>query len=297
MRQALDTISENDVNGPRLFRPDSEFGLGLRKGTQFQVTGPSEEFKSRLERALRATSGTDQERLGNTIRSLASSVVKRARWTPDLTNRRLLAEARREQLSREDLTKMLHSQLRSAKVEIERLRNKSYRQHDNIVKLRGWGLCLDTFESTTSLNTRIPLLILERATCDLGDFLASSTYKYTPFKTLLKICSDIGNELGRLHAGNMTHGDMKPENVLLFAEGSPDQEQTTWTAKLCDFGNAESKSTHVPAIFEGKGRANESRDIEQSQENANLFEYWERQAGFPLRNSQIKNVDFSTSIL
>ncbi|PMD16335.1 hypothetical protein NA56DRAFT_753196 [Hyaloscypha hepaticicola] len=274
MRQVLDTISENDVNGPRLFRLDSEFGLELGEGTQFRVTGPSEEFKNRLERALRATSGADQERLGNTIRSLASSVVKHARWIPDLTNRRRAAEARGEQLSPDDLTKELHSQLRSAKVEIERLRNKSYRQHDNIVKLLGWGLCLDTFEATTSLKTRIPLLILERATCDLGDFLASSTYKNTPFKNLLKICSDIGNGLGGLHAGNMTHGDMKPENVLLFAKYSADQEETTWTAKLCDFGNAESRSAHVPVTVKGKGKANESRDIESSPENANLFEYW-----------------------
>jgi hypothetical protein len=122
MREVLDTISQNNVNGPRLFRLDSEFGLLLGKGTQFRVTGPSEEFKTRLDRAQRALSTSDQKRLGEAIRSLSSSVVKRARWAPDSTNRRLREEAHGEELSRQNLTRELHSQLRSAKVEIERLR-------------------------------------------------------------------------------------------------------------------------------------------------------------------------------
>ena len=41
----------------------------------------------------------------------------------------------------------------------------------------------------------------------------------------------------------MTHDDMKPENVLLFAEIGYNPTAIRWKAKPCDFGNAEAKST------------------------------------------------------
>lgn len=91
----------------------------------------------------------------------------------------------------------------------------------------------------TPLNTRIPLLLLERASCNLGDFLASSAYDHTPYIDLRQICTDIGAGLGGLHQGNISHGDMKPENVLLFRLKG--QTGPSWTAKLCDFGNAVSR--------------------------------------------------------
>lgn len=78
------------------------------------------------------------------------------------------------------------------------------------MKLRGWGLCLDTFEATTPLNSRIPLLILERGTCNLGEFHASSNYDNTSYEIPVKICADIGNGLGGLHRGNVSHGDLNP---------------------------------------------------------------------------------------
>ncbi|TEY39362.1 hypothetical protein BOTCAL_0462g00050 [Botryotinia calthae] len=248
IREVLEIISQNDIEGPQLFRLNSEFSLELGKGTQFRVTGASKEFRSKVKRARKLDNvepSQEEAFLWETLDTLADSVVKRALWTPDLTNRRFLSEAHGEQLSQQDMARELESQLRSAKKEIDKLCNKAYRKHPNIIRLWGWGLCLDTFEAHTTLNTRIPLLVMEKATCDLADFLASSNYTRTSFESLIKICSDIGTGLGALHAGNVTHGDMKPENILLFANGSLIELEVAWTAKLCDFGNAESKSWQI----------------------------------------------------
>lgn len=253
MKEVLEVILKNDIQGPQLFRLDSEFDLELGKGTQFKVTGASRQFRDNI-RLMRKSEevGVSQEEgsLWRMLDDLANSVVKRALWTPDLSNRQFLVEAHGKQLSQQDMTRELESQLRSAQKEIDKLCNKAYKRHPNIVRLKGWGLCLDTFEANTTLNTRIPLLILEKATCDLADFLASSNYNKTSFESLIKICSDIGTGLGALHAGNVTHGDMKPENILLFASGSLKPLETVWTAKLCDFGNAESRSSEVSAGIE-----------------------------------------------
>lgn len=240
MKEVLDKLWENNVPGPQLFRLESEFALELGHGAQFKVTGPS----AAHARSLRLARGaTLDEPLASTLEYLSTSVVKRAFWEPEINPEQRRAEVRVQKLSRQDLTKQLHSQLRSAKQEIDRLCHERYKGHRNIVRLRGWGLCLDTFEATTALNTRIPLLILERATCDLGDFLASSNYNNTSYEMLAKICVDVGTGLGVLHRGDVTHGDMKPENVLLFAEESSDPMKPTWTAKLCDFGCAQTKET------------------------------------------------------
>ncbi|KAM0157359.1 hypothetical protein ACHAQE_005997 [Botrytis cinerea] len=248
MKEVLEIISQNDIEGPQLFRLNREFNLELGKGTQFRVTGASKEFRSKLKRARKldnVEASQEEALLWDTLDTLADSVVKRALWTPDLTNRRFLSEAHGEQLSQQDMARELESQLRSAEKEIDKLCNKAYRKHPNIIRLWGWGLCLDTFEANTTLNTRIPLLVMEKATCDLADFLASSNYAKTSFEILIKICSDIGTGLGALHAGNVTHGDMKPENILLFANRSLIDAEVAWTAKLCDFGNAESKSWQI----------------------------------------------------
>ncbi|KAI1126009.1 hypothetical protein F5Y10DRAFT_294192 [Nemania abortiva] len=51
-------------------------------------------------------------------------------------------------------------------------------------------------------------------------------------EVLRRLCIDIGHGLQALHDMNMTHGDLKPRNVLVFREGP------VWTAKLCDFGHS-----------------------------------------------------------
>ncbi|KAI1110061.1 hypothetical protein F5Y14DRAFT_382373 [Nemania sp. NC0429] len=53
-------------------------------------------------------------------------------------------------------------------------------------------------------------------------------------EVLRRLCIDIGHGLRALHNINMTHGDLKPQNVLVFREGP------VWIAKLCDFGHSNS---------------------------------------------------------
>ncbi|KAJ2893572.1 hypothetical protein MKZ38_008444 [Zalerion maritima] len=54
-----------------------------------------------------------------------------------------------------------------------------------------------------------------------------------PYEVVRLLCIDIGHGLECLHGHGFTHGDLKPENVLIFSlsDGS-------WRAKLCDFGCA-----------------------------------------------------------
>ncbi|KFA81667.1 hypothetical protein S40288_11478 [Stachybotrys chartarum IBT 40288] len=51
---------------------------------------------------------------------------------------------------------------------------------------------------------------------------------------LRNLCIDIGHGLQSLHSMNMTHGDLKPQNILVFRQGP------RWTAKICDFGHSNS---------------------------------------------------------
>lgn len=76
----------------------------------------------------------------------------------------------------------------------------------------------------------MPLLVLERASCDLEVFVQGSSRASNSL--LLGLCRDIGNSLAALHAEWFTHGDLKPKNVLIF------ETLTGWIAKFCDFGCA-----------------------------------------------------------
>ena len=263
MKEVLDKLHEDGVPGPQLLRLYTEYNLELGKGTQFRVTAASRQHRIMLQRAHESVSGTQ---LKHAVTFLSDSVVKRAHWIPEHIPRGVPARTADQELSGEILKKELHNQLQSAKVEIDKLCKPAIRKHRNIVELRAWGLCLDTFEEVTPLNTRIPLLLLERASCNLGDFLASSAYDHTPYIALHQICTDIGAGLGGLHQGNIAHGDMKPENVLLFRIES--QTGPSWIAKLCDFGNAESKPDQVST-----GERTRNGKSSQQESNQVSFEY------------------------
>ncbi|KAH8170862.1 protein kinase domain-containing protein [Sarocladium implicatum] len=64
----------------------------------------------------------------------------------------------------------------------------------------------------------------------LGATLAS---KSDPYETVRQLCVDVGKGLQSLHENHFTHGDLKPDNILIFPT-----ENNAWVAKLCDFGCA-----------------------------------------------------------
>ncbi|KAL8645702.1 MAG: hypothetical protein Q9210_006559 [Variospora velana] len=123
--------------------------------------------------------------------------------------------------------------------EITQLCNPSLRTHPNIVRLVSWGMSLDALEAVNVDSLSAPLLILERAHCDLAQLIRSQDYETAPFEELCHLSLDVGNGLGAVHSAGIVHGDLKLENILIFEEQSTSGR---WTAKLCDFGSAVSTS-------------------------------------------------------
>lgn len=208
------TLRESNVPGPTLLRLKSEFTHLIGKGAQFEVFG----LNGHLSASLKQERGTPSERLAQSLGSLA---VKRSR----------VASTRKTVLSRE-ANAHFSFQLKAAHREIDALCFPPFRNHPNIVKLLGWGLCLDSLESPDEDSPRIPLLILERADCTLSEYMDNKGNHHPAvyYSQLQSICVDIGQGLQALHSEDVAHGDLKPENILMFAQNG------RWMAKLCDFG-------------------------------------------------------------
>ena len=208
------TLRESNVPGPKLLRLRSEFTHLIGKGAQFEVFGLAED----LSASLKQERGNASEILAQNLGSLA---VKRSR----------AAATRKAVLSR-DASAYFTFQLRAAHREIDALCFPPFRNHPNVVKLIGWGLCLDSLENPDEDSPRIPLLILERADCTFTEYLQNKwNYDHENYYSELQsICVDIGQGLQALHSENIAHGDLKPENILMFKQNG------RWTAKLCDFG-------------------------------------------------------------
>lgn len=113
-------------------------------------------------------------------------------------------------------------QVRNLIIEITALCHPSLRGHRNIVDLWGWG--------THYYNdgNGAPFLALEVATNTLASFLCES--RCGPISLKHHIALDVGSGLDALHEIGLIHGDLKPENVLMFYKFGH------WVAKLADFG-------------------------------------------------------------
>ncbi|KAI0432480.1 hypothetical protein F5Y09DRAFT_301897 [Xylaria sp. FL1042] len=87
---------------------------------------------------------------------------------------------------------------------------------------------------------------------------------------LRRLCIDIGHGLKALHDVKMTHGDLKPRNVLIFREGP------LWIAKLCDFGLSnlfDSAYDHAPYMGTPNWRPHWFGSLGESHGIATLQEY------------------------
>lgn len=106
------------------------------------------------------------------------------------------------------------------------------RMHTNIVALR--GIAWD-FEDEDRLKPR-PLLLEEYAPeGSLSTFWNKKNLTRMPFMNKCSLALDIANGLSALHACDVVHGDVKPENVLIFPRAGFDDE---FIAKLTDFGHS-----------------------------------------------------------
>ncbi|PBC70798.1 serine/threonine protein kinase [Streptomyces sp. TLI_235] len=79
------------------------------------------------------------------------------------------------------------------------------------------------------------VLVMERAERSLADLLADGPGPAAP--TAARLLAEVSEGLAHMHAHGWVHGDLKPANVLLMADGS---------VRLADFGlTAELEGTHA----------------------------------------------------
>lgn len=215
----LDVLYKAEIPGPKLIRLQREFRTPLGHGGQANIYGTSADF----EKGALALQGEDVDsRIKCSALHWTRSVVKHLR------------------------TDQRRNDVEHAHREISQLCHPALRCHPNIVKLISWGLSLDALESVSSDSLSTPLLILERAYCDMTQFIKSEEYDNVPYETLCHICLDVGQGLSAVHSAGMIHGDLKLENILIFPnEKSP---EIHWTAKLCDFGSAISTDSNSPGV-------------------------------------------------
>ncbi|KAK7042913.1 hypothetical protein VNI00_008649 [Paramarasmius palmivorus] len=115
-------------------------------------------------------------------------------------------------------------------LEIRALFHEPIRYHPNIVRLLGlsWGAAHDT-------GTSFPMLVLELA--DFGTLAHLQVNQQLSFAEKKKLCYDVSKGLSIIHACGIVHGDLKHENVLIFANKVKDAK-VGYVAKLGDFGGS-----------------------------------------------------------
>jgi serine/threonine protein kinase len=64
--------------------------------------------------------------------------------------------------------------------------------------------------------------------------------------TKVSIISDVADALSTVHTCGVTHGDIKPHNILIFRKG------TTITAKISDFGGCQPPTDEFPSEYLSK---------------------------------------------
>lgn len=216
LKQLFQILLDSRVPGPRLLRMRTEFNKPVGLGGQAHVYAASQS----CEESLLLCSQHSDPYVKESARSWTRCVIKQLRNDP---------------------TRDLNFQVSSALSEIKHLCQRSLREHPNIVKLSGWGLCLDTLEAPLTV-PRLPFLILEKALCDLSIFLRSPEAHDLAYEDLCHIALGIGRGLGAIHDANIAHGDLKPDNILVFDNRTERTQRPAaaqdFVAKVCDFGSA-----------------------------------------------------------
>ena len=141
------------------------------------------------------------------------------------------------------------SRLRTIQLEISSLCDPRRRNNCNIVDLVGWGY---DYPSPV-LDDRIPVLIMERATCSLLQLLQRGNgFIQSPISIAIKhhICLDIAEGISCIHSTGLVHGDIKPGNVLVFETDDP---RVPFLAKLSDFGQCLDLQDPMTGLFAYQG--------------------------------------------
>lgn len=229
--RTLDSVNSDDIfniDTPTLL---SEFALLL---STLRVPGPSDLFPDKgllgsgahftvFKQEIPAFGNSQYARaaLQNNIIMLA---VKQPNFMLDSQQKLDLSEPK------------FFRQVRSMILEITALCHPRLRGHPNVVNLLGWGI------STLNWH-KVPFIGLELANTDLSSFLRNWTDVSLAVKHYISL--DIACAVDAIHEVGLVHGDLKPENVLMF------HESDHWVAKLADFGGA--ANVGKDGVWEGRG--------------------------------------------
>ncbi|GES62717.1 ankyrin repeat protein [Aspergillus terreus] len=118
-------------------------------------------------------------------------------------------------------------QLRTLGLEVMALTNPSLRSHPNIVRLIAWGYDYPFFDMP------VPVLYMETALTSLTSLLAVNSEHNCTVDVKYQLSLDIANGIEALHRLRIVHGDLKPDNVLVFRTQNDD---VPFRGKLSDFG-------------------------------------------------------------
>ncbi|KAK5454369.1 hypothetical protein LTS15_006369 [Exophiala xenobiotica] len=107
------------------------------------------------------------------------------------------------------------------------LQNAQIRRHPNVAKLM--GVCWEVDQQSGNI---WPVLVSEKAPLgDLRQFLDSEQGILLSVEDRIQLCVGVMSGIQALHASDIIHGDIKPENILVFpdSDGQP-------VAQVADFG-------------------------------------------------------------
>jgi len=110
------------------------------------------------------------------------------------------------------------------------LAHKPLLSHRNIVDL----LAFSWERSKDESDRKWPILVMEAADCgSLDDFLRLTDFSTKSPDFAVSIALDIASGIEVLHSCGVVHGDLKPDNILIFQISSD-----SFRAKISDFGFA-----------------------------------------------------------
>ncbi|GAW20369.1 hypothetical protein ANO14919_098740 [Xylariales sp. No.14919] len=116
------------------------------------------------------------------------------------------------------------------------------KEHPNIAQLRGVGWDFEDEEATIPR----PLLLEELAPQgSLDNFWARWNFVRLKFKSKLDLARNIAEGIRAMHDCGIVHGDIKPENILIFPRKDADNE---FVAKLTDFGHSVFEYSHSQSL-------------------------------------------------
>ncbi|KAI1255339.1 hypothetical protein MGN70_003404 [Eutypa lata] len=187
----------------------------------------------KLEIPILATTweaGASEAGLGGTSIILSSDI--------DLTTE--FAYKRIHEWSKRTMTEMQLMSLLVAEIAV--LGHRAIRQHAHITQLR--GICWDVSHDD---DKPWPVLVFERSVLgNMYSYFTANIWRKNEFEeraTALRHIIEIGSAIATMHSIHVVHGDIKPENALIF----PRRDEPS-IAKLIDFGYSLRFSARRPRL-------------------------------------------------